>query len=115
MGIVNFCHKKPIPDQFCKRAADLYSTKNGAPAGDPSPTGSAVAFLYQRSVQETRRFSGNGPQSSTTRRPSTSRLRCWFTVRYSSTTSRAEVDSTRILPFFSTSSSVMSKNGLRLL
>lgn len=118
MGIVNFCHKKPIPNLFCKRAADLYSTKNGAPAGDPSPTGNAVLFSFFCSGDPFRRpgcCSRSGPQSSTTRRPSTSRLRCWFTVRYSSTTSRAEVDSTRILPFFSTSSSVMSKNGLRLL
>ena len=118
MGIVNFCHKKPIPDQFCGRAADLYSTQNGAlcrRSFSDRERHFASAFLLRRSIQETRRFSRSGPQSSTTRRPSTSPLRCWFTVRYSSTTSRAEVDSTRILPFFSTSSSVMSKNGLRLL
>ena len=57
MGIVNFCHKKPIPDQFCGRAADLYSTQNGAlcrRSFSDRERRLVSAFLLRRSVQETR-------------------------------------------------------------
>lgn len=57
MGIVNFCHKKPIPDQFCGRSADLYSTKNGALCRrffSDRERRSVFVFLLRRSAQETR-------------------------------------------------------------